>query len=154
MSQINSVAVLVYGEAIAAKRTLRELGEYPSGTVYLVLDVSAPCEFLNRTAFQREETFLFFLEAGLAPQTSDWWKTLLAPCLADDSIGAAVGTRSDSNDEPLAGLLTRRSVFETLGGLDPDRQPLHGFLEEYLARLISQGYECRAPAVDFRQANG
>lgn len=154
MSQSNTVAVLVYGEAAAAKRTLRELGEYTGGTVYLVLDAAAPCEFLNRTAFQRDDTFLLFLEAGLAPQSPDWWKTLLAPCVADDTIGAAVGTRSDDNDNPLAGLLTRRTVFETLGGLDPDRQPLHGFLEEYLARLIGQGYECRAPAVSFRQANG
>ena len=153
MSQTDSVAVLVYGEADAAKRTLRELAEHPGGTVYLVLDTSAPCEYLNRTAFQRDDTLLLFLEAGLAPQSPDWWKTLLAPCLADDTIGAAVGTRSDNNDEPLAGLLTRRTVFETLGGLDPDRQPLHGFLEEYLARLIGQGFECRAPAVSFRQAS-
>jgi hypothetical protein len=150
----NTVAVLVYGEADAAKRTLRDLGEHPGGTVYLVLETTAPCEFLNRTAFQRHDSFLFFLQAGLVPVKPDWWKTLLAPCLADDSVGAAVGTNTSDADQPLAGLLTRRDLFETLGGLDADRQPMTGFLEEFLARLIGQGHECRAPAVDFRQAAG
>jgi hypothetical protein len=142
------VAVLIRGPAPDAAITVRGVrataGHHPH-TVYLVLDDSAPAEALNRTAAVRTENLLLILDAGLTP-TAPNWLAAMATAVAACGVGAAVGTRVGGAGPPVAGLLTKRGVFDLLGGFDADRFAHSGYVEDYLARLIGLGSECVAPA--------
>lgn len=150
-----SVAVVIRGPADLAAVTVRGLKAVPAGTpfdVYLVLDAAAPAEALNRTAAVRTEDLILFLDAGLAPAVPDWLKRL-ADAAAGDQVGGVIVTRGDDPRSAVAGLLTRRTAFDLLGGFDADRCARSGYVEDYLARLIGLGYECVAPAdVAFRDS--
>lgn len=112
--------------------------------VYLVLDAAAPTEALNRTAAVRTEDLILFLDAGLTPTAPNWLKRM-AVTLEQENVGAAVGTPLAESETAFAGLMTRREVFDLLGGFDADRYPTNGH-QDYLTRLIGMGYECVAPA--------
>lgn len=139
-----AVAVIVRGAAADAAvtvRAVRTTADRPHA-VYLILDPDSPAEAFNRAAAVRTEPHLLFLEAGVVPAGGGWLgalsDTLTGP------VAAAVCTLAGSTDR-LCGLLTRRDVFDLLGGFDADRTTAGGHLEDYLARLIGHGYECVAP---------
>jgi hypothetical protein len=140
-----AVAVLVRGAAADAAVTVRAVrtsADRPHA-VYLLLDPDTPAEAFNRAAAVRTERFLLFLEAGVVPAGPGWLGGLV------DALGgpvAAAVCSLDGSADRLCGLLTRREVFDLIGGFDPDRAGDGGHVEDYLARLIGHGYECVAPA--------
>ncbi|MBY0512472.1 MAG: glycosyltransferase, partial [Gemmataceae bacterium] len=88
-----SVAVIIRGEADAARRTVRALRAntaYRTFTDYLVVDAAAPAEALNRMAAGRTEDLLLFLEAGTEPAEPRWLSRLVAN-LGVPGVGAAGG---------------------------------------------------------------
>lgn len=94
-----AVAVIIRGEAEAARRTVRALRAntaYRNYTDYLVIDPATPAEGLNRMAVGREEELLLFLEAGTEPADSRWLSRLVAN-LTVPGVGAAGGVIRDSN---------------------------------------------------------
>jgi hypothetical protein len=142
------VAVVIRGASSDAVVTVRGVKSTPAGVpfdVYLVLDAVAPAEALNRTAAVRTEDLILFLDAGLIPTTPNWLKRM-ADAVATENVGVAVGTLAGDDGSTLAGMLTRRDVFDLLGGFDADRFARSGYLEDYLSRVIGLGYECVAPA--------
>jgi hypothetical protein len=110
--------------------------------VYLLLDPDPPAEAFNRAAAVRAEPLLLFLEAGVVPAGPNWLGGLVGAL--GGSVAAAVCSL-DGSAGRLCGLLTRREVFDLVGGFDPDRAGDGGHVEDYLARLIGHGYECVAP---------
>ncbi len=140
-----TVAVLVRGAAADAAVTVRAVrtsADRPH-VVYLILDPDSPAEALNRAAAVRTEPHLLFLEAGVVPAGGGWLGGLL------DALGGPVAAAVcglHGSTERLCGLLTRRDVFDLLGGFDADRTTAGGHIEDYLARLIGHGYECVAPS--------
>lgn len=140
-----AVAVLVRGAAADAAvtvRAVRNSADRPH-TVYLILDPDTPAEAFNRAAAVRTEPHLLFLEAGVVPAGPGWLSSLTDSL--SGQVAAAVCPLQNTG-ERLCGLLTRRDVFDLLGGFDADRAGTGGHLEDYLARLIGLGYECVAPA--------
>jgi glycosyltransferase involved in cell wall biosynthesis/GT2 family glycosyltransferase len=94
-----SVAVIVYGEPDAARRTVRALRQsiaYRSFTDYLVIDRDPPAERLNRMAAGRTEELLLFLEAGCEPTDPRWLSRLVAN-LQIPGVGAVGGRIVDPN---------------------------------------------------------
>lgn len=139
-----TIAVLVRGAAADAAVTVRAVrtsADRPHA-VYLILDPDSPAEAFNRAAAVRTEPHLLFLEAGVVPAGPGWLSSLT------DALGGQVAAAVCplQGGERLCGLLTRRDVFDLLGGFDADRAGAGGHLEDYLARLIGLGYECVAPS--------
>jgi hypothetical protein len=146
MNTPSRVAIVIRGSAADAAVTVRGIRTMPAGTpfeVYLVLDGTAVTEALNRAVAVRTEDLILFLDAGLTPVEPNWLKRMVHAC-DQENVGAAVGTTLDESDTAFAGLMTRREVFDLLGGLDADRHPTNGY-QDYLTRLIGLGYECVAP---------
>ncbi|HUR53440.1 MAG TPA: glycosyltransferase, partial [Gemmataceae bacterium] len=76
-----SVAVIIRGDATAARKTVRAIKQntaYKNFTDYLVLDGATPAEALNRTAASRSEDLLLFLDAGIEPTDARWLSRLVA----------------------------------------------------------------------------
>ena len=143
-----TVAILVRGPAPAAAesvRALRALTAYPARSIYLAVEDAPPAEAYNRLATRRDEDLLLFWEAGLAPTSADWLDRMVR-ALAAPEIGAAVGMVFAEVGSPIAGMLTKRDLFERLGHFDGDRFPRRGYLEDYLVRLLGMGSECVAVA--------
>lgn len=143
-----SVAVLVRGSAQAATqsvRALRALTHYPTWFIYLVLDDTPAAEAYNRVSSQCDEELLLFWEAGLAPTSGSWLERMVL-ALNNPKVGAAVGMVFAEIGSPIAGLLTKRDLFDLLGHFDGDRFPACGYLEDYLVRLLGLGSECVAVA--------
>ncbi|MFO0798922.1 MAG: glycosyltransferase [Gemmataceae bacterium] len=103
------VAVIVSGEAEAARRTVRSLRQttaYRGLTDYLVIDRDPPAERLNRMAAGRTEDLLLFLEAGCEPTDPRWLSRLVAN-LGVPGIGAVGGRTVDATGAVLdAGIVT------------------------------------------------
>jgi hypothetical protein len=138
------VAVLIHGSAADAADTVRGLKAVPAGlpfTPYLAVDAATPAEALNRLAAVRTEGLLLFLRGGVGPTLPNWLARLVA-AVEPVAVGAAV---MPAADDSLDGLLTKRAVFDLLGGFDADRCGRGGHLEDYLSRVIGLGYECVAP---------
>ncbi|MDB5314041.1 MAG: glycosyl transferase group 1 [Gemmataceae bacterium] len=88
-----AVAVVIRGDAAAARRTVRAVRQttaYRNYTDYLVIDEAAPAEALNRMAAGRTEDLLLFLEAGVEPADPRWLSRLVAN-LGLPGVGAAGG---------------------------------------------------------------
>ncbi|QDU20718.1 glycosyltransferase [Urbifossiella limnaea] len=104
-----SVAVVVSGEAEAARRTVRALRQttaYRGFTDYLVIDRDPPAERLNRMAAGRTEDLLLFLEAGCEPTDPRWLSRLVAN-LRIPGVGAVGGRIVDATGAGIdAGIVT------------------------------------------------
>lgn len=88
-----AVAVVIYGEAEAARRTVRALRQstaYRNYADYLVIDGASPAEALNRMDAGRDEELLLFLEAGVEPADPRWLSRLVAN-LGLPGVGAVGG---------------------------------------------------------------
>jgi O-antigen biosynthesis protein len=141
------VAVVIRGPARDATTTVRSVKSIPAGIpfeIYLVLDPSDPAEALNRTAAVRTEDLILFLDAGLTPIAPNWLLRMV-DAIWPDGIAAALGQRTEESEGAFAGLLTRRDIFDLLGGFDADRYATSGYQDDYLTRMIGMGFECVAP---------
>jgi glycosyltransferase involved in cell wall biosynthesis/GT2 family glycosyltransferase len=182
-----TVAVIVYGDVAAARRTVRVLRAntaYRTFTDYLVVDNAPPAEALNRMAAGRTEDLVLFLEAGVEPADPRWLSRLVANVMLP-GVGAAGGVLRDPDGTvldagPVLGLrdgtapapafrglppdaisyyfyaevtrntaavsgrclLTRRAVFDRLGGFDARRFPRSLWDVDYGMRLRGLGLRC------------
>jgi O-antigen biosynthesis protein len=147
-----SMAIIVFGDAAAARATLTALADQGAKvTPYLVLDATA--ESLNRMAAARTESVLVFIAAGCVPKSHRWLHQLLA-YLRIDGVGAVGGVQSmgdaisyyfygdvacNVSTFPNTLLATRRETFERAGGFDADRYPSDLFAEDYCHRIAGLG---------------
>jgi glycosyltransferase involved in cell wall biosynthesis/GT2 family glycosyltransferase len=182
-----SVAVIIHGDAEAARRAVRALRAntaYRRFTDYLVIDGASPAEAMNRMAAGRTEELILFLEAGVEPADPRWLSRLVAN-LRLPGVGAAGGVIRDGtgsivdagpvlamrdgtapdaafgglgpdaisyyfyaevtrNTAAVSGrcLLTRRDVFDRLGGFDARRFPRSLWDIDYGLRLRGLGLRC------------
>jgi glycosyltransferase involved in cell wall biosynthesis/GT2 family glycosyltransferase len=122
-----TVAVIVYGEPDAARRTVRALRAntaYRTLTDYLVIDAAAPAEALNRMAAGRTEELLLFLAAGTEPAGPRWLSRLVAS-LRLQGVGATGGVIRDPDGAivdagPVLGMNDGIAPAAAFAGRKPD----------------------------------
>jgi glycosyltransferase involved in cell wall biosynthesis/GT2 family glycosyltransferase len=131
-----SVAVIIRGDADAARRTVRALRQttsYRNYTDYLVIDGASPAEALNRTAAGRTEDLLLFLEAGVEPADPRWLSRLVAN-LVLPGVGAAGGKLLAADGSvldagPVTGMCDGIAPAPAFAGLAPDQISYYFYAE-------------------------
>jgi glycosyltransferase involved in cell wall biosynthesis/GT2 family glycosyltransferase len=131
-----AVAVVVYGPAAAARRTVRALRAntaYRSFTDYLVVDDAPPAEALNRMAAGRDEELVLFLEAGVEPTDPRWLSRLVAN-VSLPGVEAAGGVIRDADGTvvdagPVLGLRDGTAPAAAFRGLPADRISYYFYAE-------------------------
>ncbi len=142
------VAILIRGDAEAARRTVRALRQttaYRHFTDYLVIDGASPAEALNRMAAGRTEDLLLFLEAGAEPTDSRWLSRLVAN-LQLPGVGAASGRSVGADGTvldagPTTGMHDGIAPTETFNGL-PARQVSYYFYAEVTRNTSTVSGRC------------
>src|SRR5205085_10052466 len=131
-----AVAVVVYGAADAARRTVRALRANTSHrnvTDYLVVDDAPPAEALNRMAAGRSEELVLFLEAGAEPADPRWLSRLVANVQLP-GVGAAGGLLRDETGAvadagPVLGMQDGTAPAAAFAGLEPGRVSYYFYAE-------------------------
>ena len=143
-----AVAIIIRGDADAARRTIRAIRQstaYRTATDYLVIDDAAPAEALNRMAAGRTEELLLFLEAGTEPADPRWLSRLVAN-LRVPGVGAAGGVIRDANGVlldagPVLGMRDGIAPVPAFAGLPPDRIS-HYFYAEVTRNTVAVSGQC------------